>query len=86
MMLDKYRKEIDDIDRQLVALLIKRMECSRSIGICKKEQHLVFFDPVREEAIVQEKIRLFAEKGIDDPQFVRKLFLVLFEKSREIQK
>ena len=85
MTLEKYRKEIDDIDRQLVELLIKRMDCSRNIGIYKKEHHLVVFDPAREEAIIKEKIKLFQEKGVDDPDFVRKLFLILFEKSREVQ-
>jgi len=86
MTLEEYRKEIDDLDRQLVELLIKRMNCSQKIGLYKKEQHLVVFDPIREEAVIQEKIRLFAEKSLDDPAFVRKLFLVLFEKSREMQK
>ena len=86
MPLDKYREEIDDIDRQLVELLIKRIDCSQKIGLYKKEHHLAVFDLSREEAIVQEKIRLFAEKGLDDPSFVRKLYVVIFDKSREMQK
>lgn len=85
MTLEEYRKEIDHLDQQLVQLLVKRIECSQKIGVYKKEHNLIIFDPIREEAIIKEKIRLFTEKGIDDPVFVGKLFLLLFEKSREIQ-
>lgn len=82
---EELRQQIDRIDQQLVQLLMERMSCSRKIGIYKKKNRRVIYDPLREEEIIQEKIKLFQEKRFNDPLFVRKLFLLLFEKSREMQ-
>ncbi len=83
--LTELRQQIDAIDKQVVQLLIERMTCSQKIGDYKKKNNLPISDPLREEEIIQEKIKLFAERDLADPLFVRKLFLLLFEKSREMQ-
>ena len=38
--LQKYRNEIDNIDKQITELFEKRMDISKEIAICKKEQEI----------------------------------------------
>ncbi len=43
------RADIDDIDRQLVALLERRMDIAADIAACKRENGLPVLDAGREE-------------------------------------
>ena len=38
--LKKYRNEIDEIDKQITELFEKRMDISKEIAKCKKEQQI----------------------------------------------
>ncbi len=40
MKLEEVRKEIDAIDRQLLPLFLKRMDCAKQVAEIKREQHL----------------------------------------------
>lgn len=52
-MLEKQRQEIDQLDRELVALFEKRMAVVTEIGEIKKSQNLPIFDEAREDAVIQ---------------------------------
>ncbi|MGH9414546.1 MAG: chorismate mutase [Terriglobales bacterium] len=47
-----WRKKIDAIDQQLVALLNQRCECALAIGALKRERALPIAEPVREDAVM----------------------------------
>ena len=47
--LQKYRNEIDNIDKQITELFEKRMDISKEIAICKKEQEIGILNAKREE-------------------------------------
>lgn len=65
--LKKYRQIIDEIDEQILALYLKRMEISHQIGILKKELNLPVCDKKREAEIIaslsnkieDSKLRMF---------------------------
>jgi chorismate mutase/prephenate dehydratase len=63
--LEKLRKHIDQIDKQLVELLDHRAKLARKIGILKRARKLEFFDPSRQKTILR-KIRSFSNGSFPD--------------------
>ena len=59
--IEVYRKEIDAIDQQLLALLEQRMKCSKEIVAYKKQHDLPIFQPRREQAVVYKSCQ-----GVND--------------------
>ncbi|MDZ4965196.1 bifunctional chorismate mutase/prephenate dehydratase, partial [Clostridium perfringens] len=49
--LDNYRKEIDTIDKELIALFEKRMDISAKLGDYKKKNSLPIFNGKRDEEV-----------------------------------
>ena len=82
MDLNELRKEIDQIDAELVRLFVQRMEVSARIADYKKENGLPILAPARE----QEKLMDVAQKaGADMEVYTRVLYDLLFELSRGYQ-
>ena len=82
MDLNDYRKEIDSIDDQLIALFAKRMETAEKIAEYKKANGLRVLDARREK----EKMREILDKTPDDlREYVSSLYSLIFELSRSRQ-
>lgn len=82
MDLTDLRREMDEIDRALLALFARRMALSGAIARVKQEAHLPVFDPRREE----EKLRQAADSVA--PEFAedaRALYRLLMAQSRAYQ-
>jgi chorismate mutase len=47
----EWRERIDDLDRQLVALLSERARCAEAIGNLKRSTELPIYEPNREKII-----------------------------------
>ena len=47
--LAEWRDRIDDLDRQLVALLSQRARCAQAIGELKRSTDLPIYEPNREK-------------------------------------
>ena len=60
--LQKYRNEIDNIDKQITELFEKRMDISKEIAICKKEQEIGILNAKREEEVIQKNISYLKNK------------------------
>ena len=75
------RKELDEIDRRLGGLLIKRFQICRKIGEHKKENGLAIEDLDREKQIIDNKIKEFNLPK----EFVKELFLLIFKYSKKMQ-
>lgn len=58
MGLDKLRKEIDNIDAQIVELLKQRARCVHEVGEIKKEAGVPTFVPERETALIAKLMQL----------------------------
>ena len=82
MDLKDLRNEIDQIDDQLLALFVRRMEISAQVAAYKKENQLPVFVPQRET----EKLADVAKKaGTDMADYACSLYSSLFELSRTYQ-
>ena len=82
MDISELRKEIDQIDDELVKLFGQRMEVASRIADFKRKNDLPIFVPARE----REKLRDVAEKaGPEMENYTRVLYSMLFELSRSYQ-
>ncbi|GIX43350.1 MAG: hypothetical protein KatS3mg129_3083 [Leptospiraceae bacterium] len=59
--LQKFREEIDHIDKQIVELILKRAEFASEIGKYKKENHLSIYKPDREVKIYENIKKYYNE-------------------------
>jgi chorismate mutase len=82
--MDETRKQIDDIDSQIIELLGKRMNLVKEIGQIKKESGSDITDEGREEEIRERLKELAVENGLSD-EFVNHLYTHIFVESRRIQ-
>jgi len=69
------RKQIDEIDESIVALLVKRMKVVKAVGRLKKKQSIPALDLVRWQKVIKSK------KG-----YVKKIWEIIHEESLKIEK
>ena len=83
MDLKNLRKEIDDVDRQIVALFEKRMEISERLAAYKQEKGM----PIRDEVREAEKIRQVQNLTHTEfnRQHIEELYTLLISLSRKLQ-
>ena len=83
MELQDLRKEINQIDSQLVDLFTKRMDIAAQVADYKKEHNQPIYVPAREREILMD----VAEKaGPEMANYTRVLYSMLFELSRSYQR
>lgn len=82
MDLDSFRTEIDDIDRQLVELFVRRMTIVADIARYKIRQNIPVFHPERERQVI-EKAKERADAAM--APYVEKFFTSTMEISRLLQ-
>ena len=82
MDISELRKEIDDIDSQLVDLYCRRMDTAREIGRYKQENGLPVLDSERERNLLN---KVAAQAGEENEQGIRALYRLLLEQSRHRQ-
>lgn len=83
MKLDQIRKDIDQIDQELVALLEKRMVCVGQIVEYKEQQGLPVLDQGREREVLEKVASL-----VGDEQYrstIQAQFRDLMKRSRDFQ-
>ena len=54
---DRFRTEIGDVDRQLVAAVNRRLELVAALKRYKDEHGIAFVDVAREAALIEERVR-----------------------------
>lgn len=82
MELNEYRQQIDEIDRQLVDLFVRRMNVAAGVAEYKREHNLPVLDASRERALLN-KISELAGKEFED--YACTLYHSLLELSRSYQ-
>ena len=63
--LDILRKQIDELDSQLIDIVERRMMVSKEIGQYKKQHNLTVFQSGRYKEVLERLIALAQKKGID---------------------
>lgn len=82
MNLDDIRKEIDEVDKGLTELFVRRMKLAQKVAVYKKENGMRIFDKSRERAI-RNKIAKLA--GDDMADYADVLYNSVFDISRAYQ-
>ncbi|MDL2215873.1 chorismate mutase [Ruminococcaceae bacterium OttesenSCG-928-N02] len=78
--LDTLRKEIDEVDTALVALLNRRMGISKEVALYKKANGLPVYQPQREAALL-EKVGAAAQ----EKEAVLAVYAAILAQSRALQ-
>ncbi len=84
-ILSKFRKQIDDIDDQLIELLSKRFEVVKQIGKYKKTINLPPLQPARWEEVLEKRIKKANENNIDS-DFIVDIWNRIHEYALNIEK
>ena len=74
------RRALDEIDGDLVRLFERRMEVSRMVADYKRENGLPILDAGREAQVLDTRVHLLADKGLEAP--LRALFMEIMRLSR----
>ena len=82
--LGRYRQQIEQLDRDLVSLLAKRVALSREIGAMKRVAGLPTLDPARESEVIRRAAALARDASLNDEK-VRDIFWHVIGLSRAVQ-
>jgi chorismate mutase len=83
MDIEHWRKEIDDIDLELLRLLNMRARLALKVGALKQTANLPFCDPDRERSILQRLQEI--NSGPLDEHAVSKVFRRIICESRRVE-
>lgn len=81
--LEQCRKEIDEIDKELINLFERRMDVAIRVANYKKENDLPIYDEERESKVIKKNIDNLKNKNYD--LLARRFFLSIMELSRSLQ-
>lgn len=79
-----WRKQIDELDRQLVELINQRAQCAHEIGKLKRNSSMPIYEPDREKIIFGNIAR--QNKGPLSQIQLRQVFERLIDVMRQIQR
>jgi len=77
-ILAPYRKEIDDLDKELVALLVKRYQIVRQVANLKGQYDIPSVLPDRVDEVRDNAARMAQEQGLNG-EFVRNLYTMMID-------
>jgi chorismate mutase len=84
LSIERWRKEIDSIDEQLVRLLNERSKCAIELGRIKRELGLPVYSPGRESEVISHVRGI--NPGPLDSDAIRRLFERIIDESRSIER
>lgn len=83
MDIEHWRREIDEVDAELLRLLNVRARLALKVGALKQASHLPFCDPDRERCVLRRLQEI--NTGPLAPRAVEKLFRRIIRESRQIE-
>lgn len=85
MSIESIRKEIDGIDRQIIANIGKRQQLAANLALVKQREGLPIRDEQRRKEVLNIAFTLAVEHKID-PDYVQKIFELLIDMSEQRQR
>jgi chorismate mutase len=82
--LEKYRAQIDVLDRRLLEILNERTAVVEQIGRIKQQQHLAVYEPKREDQVYANI--LSHNRGPLPPDAVKRIFERIIDEMRTVQR
>jgi chorismate mutase len=83
--LKRFRKQIDDLDMELLYLIKKRMRIVKKVGLYKKTKKLPVLDKKRWKKVLETRL-LKARKSNLNLSFTKKLFELIHNQALKIEK
>ena len=82
-MLNKYRKQIDKVDKRLVKLIEKRLDIAKKIGEYKRVHNMEIYAPEREKMVLDKVV--FSTKNPQYKKCTTEFYEKMLQISKEIQ-
>ncbi len=82
--LERWRKQIDEIDEQLLNLLNRRSQCAVEIGHFKRKVNLPAYQPEREIEVLRHVVE--SNPGPLDNAAIRRLFERIIDEARSLER
>ena len=82
--LARLREEIEQVDRDVIKLIARRVDLARQVGAVKRAAGLPALDPGREAAVIRRVSEVAREEGAPEED-VRYLFWHIIGMSRRVQ-
>ena len=82
MNLDEIRHVIDALDKEITALLVKRMEVTRDVAAYKKANDLPVYHPEREKAVIS---KVAALAGEEYAPYIAAIYQNMMDESKKYQ-
>jgi chorismate mutase len=82
--LERYRAQIDVLDRRLLEILNERTAIVEEIGRIKQQQHLAVYEPKREDQVYANI--LSHNRGPLPPDAVKRIFERIIDEMRTVQR
>jgi len=82
--LERYRAQIDLLDRRLLDILNERTAIVEEIGRIKQQQHLAVYEPKREDQVYANI--LSHNRGPLPPDAVKRIFERIIDEMRTVQR
>ena len=83
--LEEYRKQIDEIDKNIVELFAKRFEIVKQIGKCKKENNIPVVDNNRFQKVLEKVENMAMKQGISK-DFIDEIYRTIHKYACELEK
>jgi chorismate mutase-like protein len=81
--LDDLRRDIDEVDREILQLLARRMQLVLQVGDYKRKHHLAIYDPDRERRMLE---RLASSSPAPlSAESAKRIFERLIDESRSLE-
>lgn len=82
MDLKELRKQINEIDDEILSLYLKRMDISKQIGQYKKEHNLPIYDSKREEELINNLLNKIDNNELKE-NYKKIIQLILIESKNQ---
>lgn len=84
-MLETYRKQIDEIDEQIIKLLASRLEIVKKVWEWKKENNMQPLQPSRWQQVLESRKQL-AKKFWVNEELIEKIWDLIHEEALRLEK
>lgn len=82
--LENYRKQIDEIDIELIDILSRRFEVVRAVGNLKSQTGLSVVQSERAEAVKKRAAEMGKNKNLN-PEFIRNLYELMIAHAHDLE-
>lgn len=82
--IEKYRQELDSIDKELIDVLANRIRVVLDVGEFKRKNNIKPLDMKRWERVVKTRVSWAKERGIDEA-FIREILELIHKQSLKLE-